>query len=59
MNVGSLPVNLRIEAALLAKSKDHAEVQGRAAVSLIQAATESAPRMPVEAHRGRNINVRA
>ena len=59
MDVSALPPNLRIEAALLSKAKDQAEVQGEAALKLIDAATQSAPRVPVEAHRGRNINVRA
>ncbi len=59
MDIASLPVSLQIDAALLSKVKDQSEAVGKAALSLIESATESAPRLPPEAHRGRNINVKA
>lgn len=59
MDVSSLSTGMQIEAALLAKAKNQAEVRGEAALKLIDAATQSAPRVPVEPHRGRHINVRA
>ncbi len=59
MEIGSLPVSMQIDAALLSKVKEQNEAQGKAALSLIEAATQAPPRVPVEAHRGRNINLEA
>ncbi len=60
MDVSALPVGLRIEVAVLSKMKEQSELQGQAALELIDAAAASGPpRVPAEAHRGRNINIRA
>ena len=50
---------MQIDAALLSKAKEQAEVRGEAVIRLIDEATQTAPRVPVEQHRGRLVNVRA
>lgn len=59
MDVSSLSTSIQIDAALLSKAKEQAEVRGEAAIKLIDAATQTARRVPVEPHRGRLVNVRA
>lgn len=59
MDVSALSTGMQIEAALLSKAKNQAEVKGEAAIKLIEAATQSAPRLPADPYRGRTINIKA
>lgn len=59
MQASSLSTSMQIDAALLSKAKEQAEVRGEAVIRLIDEATQTAPRVPVEQHRGRLVNVRA
>ncbi len=54
----SLPVGHRIAGAVLSKAKDQMEANGKAALSLLESAAQSAPR-PMPGHKGQNINISA
>lgn len=59
MDAGALPTRLQIQGTVLAKAKQQQELEGQAAVSLIDAAAQSTRARPLPPHLGRHVDVRA